>query len=130
LEALDDALQIAIPEINNSDQGSQFTAEEYIDKLKNKNIQISMDGRGRCFDNIFTERLWRSVKYEEVYLHDYQSFEEAELSLKKYFYSYNYKRLHESLNYRTPAEVYFNLAIPSQQFQFPEFSKVAIPSIN
>lgn len=105
--ALDQALQTAVPEIHNSDQGSQFTSIEYIGKLREyPNIQISMDGRGRCFDNIFTERLWRTVKYEEVYLHDYQSFDEAQSSLQQYFQLYNHRRLHQSLNYKTPAEVY------------------------
>lgn len=97
-----------IPEIHNSDQGSQFTSEEYTGVLKQyPQTKISMDGRGRCFDNIFTERLWRNVKYEEVYLKDYQSFEEAEQELKKYFDKYNNRRLHESLGYRPPAEIYF-----------------------
>jgi len=107
--ALDQALTIGTPEIHNSDQGSQFTSFEYIAKLREyPEIKISMDGRGRCFDNIFTERLWRNVKYEEVYLKDYQTFAEAQESLNGYFNTYNTKRLHESLNYRTPAEVYFS----------------------
>lgn len=108
LEALKEALKIAQPEIHNSDQGSQFTSEEYLAVLKQyDNIRISMDGRGRCFDNIFNERLWRTVKYEEVYLHDYQSYGEAKDSLTKYFDTYDYRRLHQSLGYKTPAEVYF-----------------------
>lgn len=106
-ETLNEALQTATPTIHNSDQGSQFTSIEYTNILKQKNVQISMDGRGRCFDNIFTERLWRTVKYEEIYLKDYTSFQEAENSLKKYFHTYNTDRLHQSLNYQTPAEVYF-----------------------
>jgi len=106
LENLNEALKIATPIIHNSDQGSQFTSLEYTEILKQKNVQISMDGRGRCFDNIFTERLWRTVKYEEVYLKDYDSFEEAKNSLSRYFQTYNYRRLHQSLNYQTPAEVY------------------------
>lgn len=107
VQALLEALQTAIPEIHNSDQGSQFTSFEYINQLKKfPEIRISMDGRGRCFDNIFTERLWRTVKYEEVYLHDYQSYGEAENSLNHYFNTYNHKRIHQSLNYQTPAEVY------------------------
>jgi len=105
---LNRALSINIPDIHNSDRGSHFTSHDYVAKLKNKEVQISMDGRGRCFDNIFTERLWRTVKYEEVYLKDYQSFTEAENSLNQYFKTYNHKRLHQSLNYRTPAEVYFS----------------------
>jgi putative transposase len=106
--ALTQALTMAIPEIHNSDQGSQFTSNEYISLLTaHPEIQISMDGRGRCFDNIFTERLWRTVKYEEVYLHDYSGYSEAHDSLSKYFRTYNYKRLHQSLNYKTPAQFYF-----------------------
>ena len=105
--ALNQVLQTAIPEIHNSDQGSQFTSFEYVAKLReHPNIQISMDGRGRCFDNIFTERLWRTVKYEEVYLRDYSSFDEAQSSLRQYFQIYNHRRLHQSLDYKTPAEVY------------------------
>lgn len=108
ITALNEALNIGLPKYHNSDQGSQFTSEEYLNLLKqHDNIKISMDGRGRCFDNIFTERLWRSVKYEEIYLKDYQSFIEADTSLKKYFNKYNNRRLHESLNYKTPAEIYF-----------------------
>lgn len=105
--ALDQACKVAQPEIHNSDQGSQFTSFEYIGKLREyPEIQISMDGRGRCFDNIFTERLWRTVKYEEVYLHDYRSFAEAQDSLSRYFEVYNHRRLHQSLDYKTPAEIY------------------------
>ncbi len=105
--ALNQALKTAVPEIHNSDQGSQFTSFEYIGKLREyPKIQISMDGRGRCFDNIFTERLWRTVKYEEVYLRDYQSFNEAHDSLSRYFQLYNHRRLHQALGYRTPAEIY------------------------
>lgn len=113
---LREALKVALPEIHNSDQGAQFTSEEYLAILKaHESIRISMDGRGRCFDNIFTERLWRNVKYEEVYLKEYDSFAEAERSLKEYFHSYNYERLHESLDYRTPAEVYFGVNLNEEQ---------------
>jgi len=108
VEALEEALRIGIPDIHNSDQGSQFTAEEYLNVIReHPEIQISMDGRGRCFDNIFNERLWRNVKYEEVYLKDYSSYREAEESLREYFWTYNHERLHENLGYQTPAEVYF-----------------------
>lgn len=108
IAALTEALSLAIPDIHNSDQGSQFTAEEYIALLtRHPEIKISMDGRGRCFDNIFTERLWRTVKYEEVYLHDYREYSEANQSLGNYFHVYNNKRLHQSLDYQTPSEVYF-----------------------
>ncbi len=102
------ALEIARPEIHNSDQGSQFTAEEYLAILKAiESIKISMDHKGRCFDNIFTERLWRSVKYEEVYVKDYQTPREARQSLNHYFHFYNYERIHQSLQYKTPAYMYF-----------------------
>ncbi len=106
-DALKDAFKVAIPEIYNSDQGSQFTSEAYTGLLKSHEVAISMDGRGRCFDNIFTERLWRTVKYEEVYLQRYASLLHAEESLSRYFRLYNTVRLHSSLNYKTPAEVYF-----------------------
>lgn len=108
-ENLKQALQIAIPDIHNSDQGIQFTAEEYLNLLRlYPQIRISMDGRGRAMDNIFTERLWRTVKYEEVYLKDYQSPKEARQSLKEYFEFYNTERKHSSLGKRTPESVYFN----------------------
>jgi len=106
---LQNALDQALPDIHNSDQGSQFTSDEYLGTLQAQpTIQISMDSRGRCMDNIFTERLWRSVKYEEVYIQDYQSPREARLSLAKYLKTYNEKRFHQSLQYNTPAEIYFN----------------------
>lgn len=109
VENLGKALSIAIPGIHNSDQGAQFTAEAYLSLLKlHPSIRISMDGRGRAMDNIFTERLWRSVKYEDVYLKDYQSPREARQSLKEYFEFYNTERKHKSLKKRTPESVYFN----------------------
>ncbi len=105
---LEEGLKVSQPIIHNSDQGSQFTAEDYIKVLQRySNIKISMDGRGRCFDNIFNERLWRTVKYEEVYLKDYCSFDEAEESLAEYFKFYNTIRLHSSLDDQTPEQVYF-----------------------
>lgn len=104
--ALENALRIGRPEIFNSDQGSQFTSEDFIKVLQRNNIMISMDGRGRVFDNIFVERLWRSVKYEEVYIHDYETVADAKKGLKKYFTLYNYERPHQSLNYQQPYEVY------------------------
>ena len=107
VEALNRALMIAEPDIFNTDQGSQFTAKDFISVLLERQIKVSMDGRGRAFDNIFVERLWRSVKYEEVYLHDYSSVPEAIKGLKKYFEFYNNERLHQALNYRTPREIYF-----------------------
>lgn len=105
---LEEALTTSRPDIHNSDQGSQFTAAEYLAVMRrHPSIQISMDGRGRCFDNIFTERLWRTVKYEEVYVKEYRSGSEARASLSDYFVTYNTRRLHSSLDYKTPAEIYF-----------------------
>ncbi len=106
IRALEKALSLTFPEIFNSDQGSQFTSVDFIKKLKEKNIAISMDGRGRAMDNIFTERLWRSVKYEEVYLNDYQTVREAKEGISRYLAFYNQERPHQSLDYRTPDEVY------------------------
>lgn len=106
VETLKRALAKGKPEIFNSDQGSQFTALEWLKVLETNNIQISMDSRGRCFDNIFVERLWRTVKQEEVYLKEYLDVWEAEESLRKYFSFYNYQRPHQSLGYKTPFEVY------------------------
>jgi putative transposase len=107
IQTLEEALKINIPDIHNSDQGVQYTSLDYIKILQNEKIGISMDGRGRCMDNIFTERLWRSVKYENIYLNDYSNFNEAEAGLRDYFKFYNEKRHHQSLDYKTPADVYF-----------------------
>ena len=107
VEALEAALRAKRPEIFNTDQGTQFTSEDFTGILKAREIAISMDGRGRCLDNIFVERLWRTVKYEEVYLHDYQTPTEAYLGLKKYLEFYNTQRYHQALGYKTPYEVYF-----------------------
>jgi putative transposase len=107
LEALRKALRISKPEIFNTDQGPQFTSVDFTNLLENEGIKVSMDGRGRVYDNIFVERLWRSVKYEEVYLHDYQMVLEARTHLSAYFEFYNNERPHEALGYRTPHEVYF-----------------------
>jgi putative transposase len=107
LEALDRAIRChGKPDIFNTDQGSQFTSLDFTGRLKAEGIRISMDGRGRALDNIFVERLWRSVKYEEVYLHDYATVPEATQGLKKYFVFYNAERQHQSLDYQTPQEVY------------------------
>ena len=106
LEALDEALTIGRPEIFNSDQGSQFTSREFTGRLESVGIQISMDGRGRAFDNIFVERLWRTVKYEEIYLQDYQGVADVVSGLGRYWGFYNDERLHQSLAYKTPASVY------------------------
>ena len=99
---------ISHPQILNSDQGSQFTSGEFTEKLEKAEIQISRDGKDRVFDNIFIERLWRTVKYEEVYIHSYETVREARKSLTKYFKFYNGERLHESLGYRTPQEVVYS----------------------
>ena len=106
VETLKRAVQTGKPEIFNSDQGSQFGSIEWIKVLVAGGIKISMDGRGRCFDNIFVERLWRTVKQEEVYLNEYQDVWQAEDRLRKYFEFYNHRRPHQSLGYLTPAEVY------------------------
>lgn len=110
--AVDQALAQATPTIFNSDQGSHFTSPQYIDRLKAAGTQISMDGKGRAIDNILTERLWRSVKYEEVYLNDYANPREARYGLAAYHHFYNFERLHQSLDYATPAEIYFGRLLP------------------
>ena len=107
LQALEHALQQQRPQIFNTDQGAQFTSQAFVARLQQAQIQISWDGRGRALDNVFVERLWRSVKYEEVYLYDYQTIPEATQRLATYFRFYNHERLHQHLKYRTPAEVYF-----------------------
>jgi putative transposase len=106
LEALERALQRATPEIFNTDQGAQFTTQAFTTRLEQAGTHVSWDGRGRALDNVFVERLWRSVKYEEVYLHDYQTVTEAASQLRRYFSFYNEERPHQSLEYRTPAQVY------------------------
>ena len=106
VEALKCALRRGRPEIFNSDQGSQFTSEKFTGELAARQIAISMDGRGRCMDNIFIERLWRSLKYEEVYLKDYESVNTARDGIERYIRFYNQERLHQSLQYRTPATIW------------------------
>jgi putative transposase len=106
LEALDESLSLATPEIFNSDQGCQFTAAAFTSRLEARGIAVSMDGRGRAIDNVFIERLWRSVKYEEVYLRDYADGWEAEACLDAYFRFYSHQRIHQALGYRTPMDVY------------------------
>jgi putative transposase len=106
LEALDEALAMGRPEIFNTDQGSQFTAREYTGRLEEAGIAVSRDGRGRALDNVFVERLWRSVKYEDIYIKDYEQVPELESGLRAYFWFYDEERLHQSLDYRTPGEVY------------------------
>ena len=101
------AAKVAITEIVNTDQGSQFTSPEFTGLLKDNSIQISMDGKGCWRDNVFVERLWKSVKYEEVYLHAYDSVSEAKRGLEKYFTFYNQRRPHTALDDKTPDEFYF-----------------------
>jgi putative transposase len=108
VEALDAALLRGRPDIFNTDQGVQFTSADFVGRLEKADVRISMDGKGRCFDNIFVERLWRSVKYEEVYLHDYENVGQARAGLDRYFTTYNEERLHQSLSYQTPAHVYWH----------------------
>jgi len=111
VEALEEALSTAVPEIFNTDQGSQFTSKDFTSVLKKNNVAISMDGKGRVFDNIFIERLWRTVKWEEVYLKDYANVLEAIRGLGDFFRRYNEERPHSALGYRTPSEVYHGAAI-------------------
>lgn len=118
LKNLREALAIAIPEIHNSDQGSHFTSPQYTGILQEHPIQISMDGRGRCMDNIFTERLWRSVKYENIYIKSYSNENEAKVGLVEYFEIYNKYSPHSSLGDLTPAEVYFNKNIKKLSLSF------------
>ena len=112
VEALKRALRRGRPEIFNSDQGPQFTSDQFTGELEARGIAVSMrnartvDGRGRCVDNIFIERLWRSLKYEEVYLKDYALVPEAQAGIGRYFRFYNHERLHASLDYQTPASIY------------------------
>lgn len=107
IEALEEALEKGCPDIFNTDQGSQFTSDDFTGILRGKGVAISMDGRGRAFDNIFTERLWRTVKYEEVYIKEYQVPRDAQVGLGEYFPFYNDQRYHQALEYKTPAEVHY-----------------------
>jgi len=108
VKTLEQALRTEQPEIFNTDQGVQFTARSFTSTLEVAGVRISMDGRGRVFDNIFVERLWRTVKYEDIYLNDYASVPALQAGLHQYFTFYNQERLHQSLGYRTPAEVHFD----------------------
>jgi putative transposase len=107
LDSLEMALQTGQPQIFNSDQGAQFTSHVFTHRLEQAGMQISHDGKGRAYDNIFVERLWRSVKYEEVYLKSYNSVSDAIQNLDAYFQFYNQQRLHQSLDYRPPAVIHF-----------------------
>jgi putative transposase len=107
LEALDEALDGGKPEIFNSDQGAQFTSDGFVGRLLDQSVAVSMDGRGRALDNVFIERLWRSLKYEDIYLKEYATVDELYEGLLRYFELYNHERLHQSLDYQTPYRVYY-----------------------
>ena len=129
LTAVDSALRRATPHIWNSDQGSHFTSPQYIERRRAAEVQISMDGKGRALDNIFTERLWRTIKYEEVYLHDYTTPRIARQGLTCYLEFYNHERPHQALNYQTPAELYDG-AGPAIQLANRLTLKGAKPTLN
>ena len=105
-EMLEEALSQGRPEVFNTDQGVQFTAREWTERLESAGVAVSMDGKGRCLDNVFVERLWRTVKYEDIYLRRYETVPELRQGLSRYFPYYNKERWHQSLGYRTPAAVY------------------------
>jgi len=135
VEALEEALKKGKPEIFNTDQGSQFTGEAFTRLLKQHGIRISMDGKGSYNDNLFIERLWRSVKYEEVYLKAYQDGREARISLGNYFRFYNVERPHQTHGYRTPAEVYCTTTVePTNggmvESLTPDPLRIAGPNLN
>lgn len=111
IDALHEALTMALPEIFNTDQGSQFTSKAFTGILKDAGVKISMDGRGRALDNVFVERLWRTVKYEDVYPKGYETMSDATKGLSAYFRFYNADRPHQALGYRRPAQVYYDLGI-------------------
>jgi putative transposase len=115
VDALEEAIsKYGCPEIFNTDQGSQFTAEAFTDALRSRGIAISMDGKGRWMDNVFIERLWKSVKYEDIYLKGYGSMAEVKKGLATYFTFYNERRWHQNVDRKTPAMVYFN-SLPQKQ---------------
>jgi len=117
LDALDEAFSQSAPQIFNSDQGSQFTCGDFTGKLTSAGVEISMNGKGRTFDNILVERLWRTVKYEDIYLKQYRDGYELIVGLRAYFHFYNHRRPHQALGYRTPSEVYF--VSRGSSFAFP-----------
>ena len=135
IEALEEALRKSKPEIFNTDQGTQFTSEAFTGLLKQHGIKISMDGKGSYNDNLFIERLWRSVKYEEVYLKAYQDGREARISLGNYFRFYNTERPHQALGYRTPAEVFTSIPVEDNskgmvESLTPDPLRIAGPNLN
>jgi putative transposase len=120
MDALEMALKGFKPEIVNSDQGCQFTSELWVSKLKELTIKISMDGKGRCLDNVYIERFWRSIKYEAIYLNDFGSYQELYIGVKEYIDFYNEKRPHQSLNYAYPKEIFFGTQSERQETEFGE----------
>lgn len=122
MEALTNALREGNPEIVNSDQGCQFTSSMWVDFLMQQNIKVSMDGKGRWADNVYIERLWRSIKYEHVYLHSFDTVQQAYARLTSYIQFYNQQRPHQSLNYHTPNFVYAHAKIPSKKELFDSFN--------
>lgn len=117
VECVEDALSQGQPGIFNTDQGVQFTSQEFTQKLLDKQVRISMDGRGRVFDNIFIERLWRTVKYDNIYVQEYQTVSDVRTGLREYFDLYNTERIHQALNYRTPWEVYSGIQEIFKEFE-------------
>jgi putative transposase len=115
LEALDEALKQGCPEVFNTDQGVQFTSASYTSRLEAAGAKVSMDGKGRCLDNVFVERLWRTVKYEEIYLWRHETVPALQSGLTRYFSYYNGERQHQSLEDRTPAEVYRERSVRSRK---------------
>jgi putative transposase len=135
IEALEEALRKGIPEIFNTDQGVQFTSEAFTGLLEQYGVKISMDGKGSYNDNLFIERLWRSVKYEEVYLKAYQDGRDARISLENYFRFYNTERPHQTLGYRTPAEVFISIPVEATstgmvESPTPDPLRIAEPDLN
>jgi putative transposase len=135
VEALEEALQKGRPDIFNTDQGSQFTSEAFTGLLEKHGIKVSMDGKGSYHDNLFIERLWRTVKYEEVYLKAYQDSLEARVSMGNYFRFYNNERPHQALCYRTPAEVYSSITVESYNGHVleslsPGTLRTTVPALN
>lgn len=121
LKALNNALEYGKPEIINSDQGCQFTSVVWTETLKQHNVFISMDGKGRWADNVYVERLWRTIKYENVFLHSFDTVDQARVALHNFIDFYNQKRFHQSLNYHTPNVIYALKTIPTKQQLFEQF---------
>jgi len=135
IEALEEALKKGKPDIFNTDQGAQFTSEAFTGLLQQHRVRISMDGKGSYNDNLFIERLWRSVKYEEVYLKAYQDGREARIGLGDYFRFYNTERPHQALGYRTPAEVFTSTPVEATSTGMvesltPDPLRIAVPTLN